>query len=106
MKKNEEKNEEKKEEKKVSLNWIDDLFAVANIRNYEEKNVCFFNLYVRSSIGNVAIYGCKIVSGANGDFIAFPSQKSSDDRYYDVASVRFNTKEISDKIIEEVGRHI
>ena len=93
------KAEGKKEEK---MEWIDDKFSIQNIRNFEDKNVCFFNLYVKSVIGNVAIYGCKIVSGKNGDFIAWPNQKGSDDKYYDVANIRLNDGE-ADAIIKAVG---
>ena len=93
------KAEGKKEEK---MKWIDDKFSIQNIRNFEDKNVCFFNLYVKSVIGNVAIYGCKIVSGKNGDFIAWPNQKGSDDTYYDVANIRLNDGE-ADAIIKAVG---
>ena len=93
------KNEGKKEEK---MEWIDDKFLIQNIRNFEDKNVCFFNLYVKSVIGNVAIYGCKIVSGKNGDFISWPNQKGSDDKYYDVANIRLNDGE-ADAIIKAVG---
>lgn len=93
------KAEGKKEEK---MKWIDDKFSIQNIRNFEDKNVCFFNLYVKSVIGNVAIYGCKIVSGKNGDFIAWPNQKGSDDKYYDVANIRLNDGE-ADAIIKAVG---
>ena len=92
--------EGKKVEKKMG--WIDDKFAIQNIRNFEDKNVCFFNLYVKSVIGNIAIYGCKIVSGKNGDFIAWPNQKGSDDKYYDVANIRLNDGE-ADAIIKAVG---
>ena len=53
-------------------------------------------------IGNVAIYGCKIVSGKNGDFIAWPNQKGSDGNYYDVANIRLNDGE-ADAIIKAVG---
>ena len=92
----------KKEEKADKMEWIDDKFSIQNIRNFEDKNVCFFNLYVKSVIGNVAIYGCKIVSGKNGDFIAWPNQKGSDDKYYDVANIRLNDGE-ADAIIKAVG---
>ena len=94
------KSEVKKEEKKME--WINDKFAIQNVRNFEDKNVCFFNLYVKSVIGNVAIYGCKIVSGKNGDFIAWPNQKGSDGNYYDVANIRLNDGE-ADAIIKAVG---
>ena len=95
----------KKKEEKKKIEWIDDQFAVANVRNFEDKNVCFFNLYVKSVIGNIAIYGCKVVSGAKGDFIAFPSQKGDNGNYYDVANVLMN-EGIADKIMDEVQKSL
>lgn len=99
------KKAEEKKDAGVKLNWINDQFAVNNVRNFEAKNVCFFNLYVKSVIGNIAIYGCKVVSGKNGDFIAFPSQKGDNGNYYDVANVRLNDG-ISDAILAEVQKAI
>ena len=97
------KSEGKKEEKKME--WINDKFLIQNVRNYEDKNVCFFNLYVKSVIGNVALYGCKIVSGKNGDFIAWPNQMGSDEKYHDVANIRLNDGE-ADAIIKAVSECI
>ena len=99
------KKQEEKKESGVKLNWVNDQFAINKVRNYEAKNVCFFNLYIKSVIGNIAIYGCKVVSGMNGDFIAFPSQKGDNGSYYDVANVRLN-EGIADKILEEVQKSI
>lgn len=33
-------------------------------------------------INGVLIYGCRVVEGANGDFIGFPSRKGNDGKYY------------------------
>ena len=76
-----------------SLNWIDDQFAVGGVNNYSD-SCCFFNLYTKSPIGNVAIYGCRIVSGEKGDFISFPAEKytakDGGTAYKNHASVKFD----------------
>lgn len=76
-----------------SLNWIDEQFAISGVNNYSD-SCCFFNLYTKSPIGNVAIYGCRIVSGEKGDFISFPAEKyTAKDgavAYKNHASVKFD----------------
>lgn len=101
------KPENNTENKKPTLNWIDDQFAVSGVRNYSD-SCCFFNLYIKSAVGSVAIYGCKVVSGKNGDFIAFPSSAYESDGkkgYKDHASVIFDNG-MSSKIIKAVGEAI
>jgi len=101
------KKEETKNESK--LNWIDDQFAVANVKNHSD-SCTFFNLYVKSSIGNIAIYGCKVVSAeGHDDFIAFPTQaytaKDGAKKYSNHCSIIFNDG-IQQKIIDEVAKLI
>ena len=94
-----------KEENKTSLNWIDDKFAVDRVNNYSD-TCTFFNLYIKTAIGNVAIYGCKIVSNENGDFIAMPSRKNpNSNEFYPECSIRFDDG-IKESIIKEVGTRI
>lgn len=100
MKKN--TNEGKKEGRK--LNWIDGKFAVDKVNNYSD-TCTFFNLYVKSEIGNVAIYGCKVVSSEeHGDFIAMPTRKNGD-KFYPECSILFDDG-MQSRIIEEVGKSI
>ena len=99
------KNVEHKEDTKVKLNWIDDQFAVSGVRNYSD-NVCFFNLYVKSAVGSIAIYGCKVVTTKDGkNFISFPSSPYSMDdgvtKYRDHASVIFDAG-MQTKIVKTV----
>lgn len=100
----------KKEEKKeTKLNWIDDQFAVANVKNHSD-SCTFFNLYIKSSIGNVAIYGCKVVSSeGHDDFIAFPSQqytsKDGATKYANHCSIIFDDG-LQQKIIDEIAKLI
>lgn len=98
------KNTSETKETKVTLNWIDDKFAVDRVNNFSD-NCTFFNLYVKSAVGNVAIYGAKVVTTSEGkDFIAMPSRKNGD-QFYPECSIRFDDG-VESAIIEEVAKHI
>lgn len=45
------------------------------------KGVVFFDMI----LNGVHVYGMKVVSGKNGDFISWPSQKAENDKYYNYA---------------------
>lgn len=102
------KSENKKSTKGAkSLNWIDDQFAVSGVKNYSDK-CAFFNLYVKTPVGNIAIYGCKVVTGSKGDFIAFPStpyEVEGETKYREHASIIF-TEGMAERIIDEVSNQI
>lgn len=78
---------------KKALNWIDNQFAISGVKNYSD-SCCFFNLYTKSPIGNVAIYGCRVVSGEKGNFISFPAEKytakDGGEAWHNHASVNFS----------------
>ena len=93
----------------TKLVWIDDQFAISGVNNYSD-SCCFFNLYTKSPIGNVAIYGCRVVSGAKGDFISFPADKytakDGSVAYKNHASVKFDdgmTSKIIKAVQEQIG---
>lgn len=96
MKKSTKTNKAESKEFGSDLTWINDAFAVSNVKNYSD-SVCFFDLYIRSEIGIVVIYSCKVISGEKGDFIAFPSTKGSNDKYYNHAWIKMD-----DDIIEAI----
>ena len=87
-----------------SLNWVNDTFAVDHVNNYSD-DLTFFNLHIKSSAGDVTIYGCKVISGSKGDFISFPSQKGSGDKYFNHAFVNLSD-DISSAIIDAVSDQI
>ena len=91
------------------LTFIDDKFAIDRVSKYSDDCI-FFNLYIKSAVGNVALYGCKVVTGKNEDmFISFPNRSYTDKdgakKYADHANVRFEKGE-ADAIIKEVYKHI
>lgn len=46
------------------------------------------------NVDRVSIYGCRIVSSKNGDFISFPSRKGSDGKYYNHAYIDLTDTEL------------
>lgn len=53
-----------------------------------------------------AIHNLKIVNGLNGLFIAFPSQKGTNDKYYDICHpITQNFREmLTDEILKEYNK--
>lgn len=74
-------------------------FEVKNVNQY--KDTVFFNVI----INGVTIYGCRVVEGQNGDFIAFPSKKGNDGKYYNHVYVALSDED-SEKILEEVEKQL
>lgn len=46
----------------------------------------------------IAIHGCRVVSGKNGDFISFPAWKDKEGNYHDYAYMTFSDDEKDDII--------
>lgn len=48
----------------------------------------------------IAIHGIRIIDGNNGLFIAMPSKKSNDDKYYDIVHpIKKEIREMLEKVI-------
>ena len=54
-------------------------------------------------VNGVSIYGCRIASGKNGDFVSFPSRKGKDGKYYSHAYVALDDQETAD-IISQIEK--
>lgn len=65
-----------KEERKIE---ITDLVITRAIEG--TKGIVFFDM----KLNGVSVYGMKVVSGKNGDFISWPSKKGADEKYYNSA---------------------
>lgn len=48
------------------------------------------NVFFDMEVNGVTIYGCRYVEGSKGDFIAFPSKKGKDGKYYKHAYVELD----------------
>lgn len=66
---------QKSQETKETINVRE--VEVSRVRQTQNGTV-FFTL----KLNGVTIYDCRVVEGKNGDFVAFPSDKGSDGKYY------------------------
>ena len=87
-----------------TLKWINDAFAIDGVNNYSDE-CTFFNLHVHSGVGDITIYGCRVISGAKGDFISFPSRKGDGNKYYNIAYINL-TEDVKQSIIDAVSEMI
>ena len=71
---------------------------VTRAHQFEDGNISFDLL-----VNGVSIYGCKIASGKNGQFVSFPSRKAKDGKYYSYARVDL-TKEETQDIISQLEK--
>ena len=87
------KSNEKKSEKPM---FKAEGMKVANVRRLSDTVVAF------SLLGaGLGLYGLKVIDGSKGKFIATPSQKGKDGKYYDVYAVYFD-KKVEKAIIKKV----
>lgn len=71
---------------------------VTRAHQFEDGNITFDVV-----INDVTIYGCKIATGKNGDFVSFPSRKGKDGKYYSYAKVTLTEDETKD-IISQIEK--
>lgn len=74
-----------------------EVFKVKVLRanEFTDKNgndTTFFDM----EVNGVKIFGCRFMTGKNGDFVSFPSQKGKDGKYYNHAWVDLPSDVIAD----------
>lgn len=53
------------------------------------------------NVDDITIYGCRVIQGKKGDFVAFPQRKGGDGKYYShvyIALTEDETQEILEKV--------
>lgn len=77
-----------------------DSFTVSNVRNTDRG--CFFTLI----LNGVSINNVKVATTKDGrDFIALPSYKGKDGKYYNTVYFRFSDED-TNRIIDEVAKQL
>ena len=78
-------------------------FSVDHVREFDDGNIAF-----SLTIGRITIYGCRIITGKDGEFISFPSRcvkaknRREKDRYFNHARVNDLTDAEQTEIINTV----
>lgn len=77
------------------------MFKVEHVRDWGRNGGISFSLRIEYGPMLVEIYGCRIINGRDGEFVAFPQRKGKDGRYYKHAYVRL-TDDQTDEIVSAV----
>lgn len=77
------------------------IFKVEHVRDWGRNGGISFSLRIEGGPLLVEIYGCRIINGRDGEFVAFPQRKGGDGRYYKRAYVEL-TDDQTDEIISAV----
>lgn len=88
----------KKTKKKIETIKVDS-FKVLKVREMKKSDNVSFDLV----LNGITIYGCFVISGNNGDFIALPQRAGNDGKYYSIVWAPMS-QEDQNAIIEEVER--
>lgn len=76
------------------------IFKVEHVRDWGRNGGISFSLRIEGPI-NAEIYGCRIKSSSNGEFVAFPDRKGKDGKFYKHAWLEL-TDDQTDEIISAV----
>ena len=71
-------------------------YSVRRAKEFKDGGIVF-DLYV----DDITIYGCRIIQGKKGDFIAFPQRQGKDGKYYSNVYLSL-TEEETQEILEKV----
>ena len=74
-----------KKEKEVAA------YDIEVVRAADYDDMVFFDV----KINGVMIYGCRYMEGKDGDFIAFPSKKGKDGKYYNHAWIKLEADHVA-----------
>lgn len=77
------------------------IFKVEHVRDWGRNGGISFSLRIEGGPVLVEIYGCRIINGRDGEFVAFPQRKGSDGHYYKHAYAQL-TDDQTDEIISAV----
>lgn len=77
------------------------IFKVEHVRDWGRNGGISFSLRIEGGPLLVEIYGCRIINGRDGEFVAFPQRKGKDGRYYKHAYVQL-TDDQTDEIVSAV----
>lgn len=77
------------------------IFKVEHVRDWGRNGGISFSLRIEGGPVLVEIYGCRIINGREGEFVAFPQRKGQDGRYYKHAYVQL-TDDQTDEIVSAV----
>lgn len=80
-----------------ALERMQHVYSVRRAKEFKDGGVVF-----DLNVDDITIYGCRIIQGKKGDFVAFPQRKGKDGYYSHVYLAL--TEEETEEILEKVGK--
>ena len=71
-------------------------YSVRRAKEFKDGGIVF-----DLNVDDITIYGCWVIQGKNGDFVAFPQRKGGDGKYYSHVYIAL-TEEETQEILEKV----
>lgn len=71
-------------------------YSVRRAKEFKDGGIAF-----DLNVDDITIYGCRVIQGKKGDFVAFPQRKGKDDKYYSHVYLAL-TEEETQEILEKV----
>lgn len=71
-------------------------YSVRRAKEFKDGGIVF-----DLNVDDITIYGCRVIQGKKGDFVAFPQRKGGDGKYYShvyIALTEDETQEILEKV--------
>jgi DNA-binding cell septation regulator SpoVG len=92
--------------RKEEINKMRD-FEVVNARSWKDKNgkeTVFFTMRLEVNGLDIVFYDLTVVEGKKGDFIATPSKKGKDGKYYSIYFLNLTDEEQADIMKQIEGK--
>ena len=75
---------------------VQHIYSVRRAKEFKDGGITF-----DLDVDDITIYGCRIIQGRKGDFVAFPQRKGNDGKYYSYVYLAL-TEEETHEILEKV----
>lgn len=77
---------------------VQHIYSVQRVKEFKDGGIVF-----DLNVDDITIYGCRIIQGKKGDFVAFPQSQGKDGRYYSHVYLALDEEE-TEEILEKVSK--
>lgn len=74
---------------------VEKLIVVNRAKQFDDGKIVFDMI-----VNDVSIYGCRLIEGKKGNFVAFPQRKGKDGEYYRHAYVKLSDEDVANIVAQ------
>lgn len=74
---------------------VEKLIVVSRAKQFDDGKIVFDMI-----VNDVSIYGCRLIEGKKGNFVAFPQRKGKDGKYYRHAYVKLSGEDVANIVAQ------